>query len=84
MQHPCPILGRERACALFRRHEGKPHTVPALTRRRLLISTAGLAGAAALGACGKSSKTVAATSEAIRRAEAVRRGSGARVVTATR
>ena len=54
----------------------------ALTRRQLLISAAGVAGASALGGCGSASKPIAATSEAVRRAEAARRGAGARVVSA--
>lgn len=54
--------------------------MPALTRRQLLLSAAGVAGVAALGGCGSSSSPVAANSTAVRRAEAARRASGARVV----
>ncbi|MGN6245165.1 MAG: multicopper oxidase family protein [Motilibacteraceae bacterium] len=54
----------------------------ALTRRQLLVSAAGLAGAAALTGCSRSASPVTASSQAVGRAEAARKPNGSRVVNA--
>jgi len=54
--------------------------MPELSRRNVLIGAFGLASLAAVGACG-SPTAVPASAESVRRAEALRRSSGQRVVT---
>ncbi|MEO6144846.1 MAG: multicopper oxidase family protein [Dermatophilaceae bacterium] len=55
--------------------------MPELSRRNVLIGAFGLTGLAAVGACG-SPTAVPASAESVRRAEALRRSSSQRVVTA--
>ena len=55
--------------------------MPELSRRNVLFGAFGLAGLATVSACG-STTAVPATAESVRRAEALRRSSGQRVVTA--
>ncbi len=56
---------------------------PALTRRQVLSGAAGAVGLLALGGCGRDATTsIGPVSDAVRRAEAARRGAGQRVVTA--
>jgi multicopper oxidase len=55
--------------------------MPELSRRNLLLGTVGLAGLAAASACG-SPTSVSAAADSVRQAEALRRRSGQRVVTA--
>ncbi|MEO8556983.1 MAG: multicopper oxidase family protein, partial [Actinomycetota bacterium] len=52
-----------------------------LSRRHVFLGAFGLAGLAAVTACGGTTAT-SATAEAVRRAEATRRSTGQRVVTA--
>ena len=56
--------------------------MPALTRRQLLVSAVGVAGAAALTGCGSATTPVGPRSAAVNRAEAARRANGARVIAA--
>ena len=59
--------------------------MPGLTRRQLLVSAAGVAGAAVLGGCGRGgSDAVTATSAAVHRAEAARRRAAGRRTVAAR
>ena len=55
--------------------------MPELSRRNVLIGAFGIAGLAAVGAC-ESPAAPPASAESVRRAEALRRSSGQRVVTA--
>ena len=60
--------------------------MPDLSRRNVLVGAFGLAGLAAVTACGATTAVaptaVSATAESVRRAEALRRSTGQRVVTA--
>ena len=56
--------------------------MPELSRRNVLIGAFGLAGLATVSACGGTT-AVPATAESVRRAEALRRSTGKRVVTAS-
>lgn len=56
---------------------------PVLTRRQVLTGVAGAAGLLVLGGCGRDASTaIGPVSDAVRRAEAARRGAGQRTVTA--